>query len=163
MAAQSRGEPFDPGALTDDELYEVVLERLREHPGIDAESIDVAVSGGEVTLAGRVGSDGEVEVAGQLLSDVLGVPRLRNELVVDVLRRGEMPEAADDAVRADLEVDDQAGEGSPEQSDTAAHLSPDLEAETFGTHDASQAVEEGATYVPPDRPRGDGYGSRERH
>jgi hypothetical protein len=163
MAGRDRGELFDVSGLTDDELYERVVDRLRESPEVDEEWIDVRVRDGHVTLAGRVGSDTEAAVAEHVVSTLTGPERFTTELVVSVLRRGEMPEAADEAVAADLEVDDQAGEGNEEHSDTAAHLAEDLHAQTFGTHDPGTAIEEGASYSPPDRPRGDGYGSRERH
>jgi hypothetical protein len=163
MAANRRGAGFDAELMSDEELYDVVVQQLREHPEIDEGSIEIDVQAGQVTLSGRVGSDAEVSVAEHILTSVIGVERVRNDLIVDTLRRSEMPEAADDAVAADQEVEDQAGEGSAQHSDTASHLAPDLHAETFGTHDAAQAIEEGGTYTPPDRPRGDGYGSRERH
>lgn len=161
--ASNGGRAFDFSAMSDDELYDLVLQQLREHPEVDADNIEVRVRDGAVTLAGRVGSDTEASVAEHVLTELLGLEDVTSELVVDALRRGQMPEAADDAVAADLEVDDQAGEGNQQQSDTAAHLAEDLESETFGTHDVGTAVEEGATYIPPDRPRGDGYGNRERH
>lgn len=163
MAARYGGDAFDFSGMTDDELYDLVVQHLREHPEVDEEWIDVRVADGQVTLAGRVGSDTEASVAEQVLTTTLGLDRVVNELVVDALHRGEMPEAADESVAADREVDDQAGEGNKAHSDTASHLSPDLDAETYGTHDLGTAVEEGATYIPPDRPRGDGYGSREQH
>lgn len=162
MAARYRGDAFDYSGMTDDELYDVVMEALREHPEVDEEWVDVRVSEGRVTLAGRVGSDTEASVAEQVLTTTLGL-EVVNELVVDVLHRGEMPEAADEAVARDREVGDQAGEGNQEHSDTAAHLAEDLDSQMYGTRDLGTAVEEGATYIPPDRPRGDGYGSRERH
>lgn len=161
--ASNSGDAFDFSAMTDDELYDLVVQQLREHPEVDAGSIDVVVRDGAITLEGRVGSDTEASVAEHALTAVLGLDRVSNHLVVDVLRRGEMPEAADDAVAADLDVDDQAGEGSAQHSDTAAHLAEDLESQTYGTHDVGLAIEEGASYTPPDRPRGDGYGNRERH
>lgn len=161
--ASNGGRAFDFSAMSDDELYDLVLQQLGEHPEVDADNIEVRVRDGAVTLAGRVGSDTEASVAEHVLTGLLGLEDVTSELVVDALRRGQMPEAADDAVAADLEVDDQAGEGNQQQSDTAAHLVEDLETETFGTHDVGTAVEEGATYIPPDRPRGDGYGNRERH
>lgn len=161
--AKHGGDAFDFSRMTDDELYDLIVQQLREHPEVDEGNIDVEVRDGAVTLTGRVGSDTEASVAEHVLTGILGLEKVTNDLVVDVLRRGEMPEGADDAVAADLEVDDQAGEGNAQQSDTAAHLAEDLESETYGTHDVGEAVEEGATYIPPDRPRGDGYGNRERH
>jgi hypothetical protein len=161
--ASKGGDAFDYSAMSDDELYDLVVQHLRDSPEVDEASIDVQVRDGAVTLAGRVGSDTEASVAEHVVTTVLGLDGVTNDLVVDTLRRGQMPEAADDAIAADLAVDDQAGEGSAQHSDTAAHLAEDLESQTYGTHDVGTAVEGGASYTPPDRPRGDGYGNRERH
>lgn len=156
---------FDFSEMTDDEIYDLVVQHLGEYPELDMGWIDVAVRNGHVTLSGSVSSDGEVDIAEQAILDVLGLDqeKFTNELVVDELHRGEAPEAADDAVAQDLEVDDQLGEQRQDQSDTAVHLVEDLESETYGTHDVGTAVEEGAAYEPPDRPVPDGYGSRDRH
>ena len=156
---------FDFSEMDDDEIYDLVVQHLTEYPELDVGWMDVIVSGGHVTLSGRVSSDGEVQIAEKALVDVLGLPEesFTNDLVVDELHRGEMPEAADDAVAQELDTDDQLGSSAWDQSDTAQHLVEDLDAQAYGTHDASQAVEEGATYEPPDHPVADGYGSREDH
>jgi hypothetical protein len=163
MAGRYTGDIFDFSGMTDDELYDVVLQQLREHPEVDAGWIEVRVREGKVTLSGRVGSDAEVSVAEQVLTEILGLSDFTNELVVDELHRGQLPEAADDAVMQDMDVDAQYGESNENQSDTAAHLVEDLEAQTYGTHSLTDAVNDGASYTPPDRPLGDGYGSRESH
>ncbi len=156
---------FDFSTMTDDEIYDLVVQHLGEYPELDMGWIDVAVRNGHVTLSGRVSSDGEVQIAEKGLVEVLGLDetQLTNDLMVDELHRGEMPEAADDAVAQDLETDDQLGESLFDQSDTADHLVEDLDAQTYGTHDVGTAVEEGTSYEPPDRPVPDGYGSREAH
>jgi hypothetical protein len=158
---------FDFSTMTDDEIYDLVLQHLGEYPELDLGWIEVTVRDGHVKLSGSVSSDGEVQIAEKAVVEVLGIDEdsFTNELLVDELHRGEMPEAADDAVTADLEVDDQLGEqgGSSQHSDTAAHLTEDLEALTYGTHNASGAIEGGASYEPPDRPVPDGYGNRENH
>ena len=156
---------FDFSEMDDDEIYDLVVQHLTEYPELDVGWIDVIVSNGHVTLSGRVSSDGEVQIAEKALVDVLGLSEesFTNDLVVDELHRGEMPEAADEAVAQDLEVDDQLGETAFDQSDTAEHLVEDLDALTYGTHDAGEAIQEGASYEPPDRPVADGYGSREDH
>jgi hypothetical protein len=156
---------FDFSEMNDDEIYDLVVQHLTEYPELDVGWIDVIVRDGHVTLSGRVSSDGEVQIAEKALIDVLGLSEesFTNDLVVDELHRGEMPEAADDAVTAELETDDQLGSQSFSQSDTAEHLVEDLEALTYGTHDAGAAVQDGASYEPPDRPVPDGYGSREDH
>ena len=156
-------DPYDFTTMTDDEIYDVVVQHLSEYPELDMGWIDVAVQDGRVTLSGRVSSDGEVQIAEQAILDVLGISELTNDLVVDELHRGEMPEAADDAATADAEVDDQLGEVIGDQSDTAEHLVEDLEALSYGTHDVGTAIQEGTSYEPPDRPVPDGYGSREQH
>lgn len=156
---------FDFSTMTDDEIYDLVVQNLGEYPELDMGWIDVTVRDGHVTLSGRVSSDAEVQIAEKALVEVLGLDEtsLTNDLMVDELHRGEMPEAADDAVTADLEVDDQLGEPQFDQSDTAGHLVEDLDAQTYGTHDVGTAIEEGASYEPPDRPVADGYRNTESH
>ena len=163
MAGRYTGDIFDFSGLSDDELYDVVMQELREHPEVDAGWIEVGVKDGHVTLAGRVGTDSEVSVAEQVVTEILGITAFTNELIVDELHRGETPEGADDAVMQDMEVDSQYGETNENQSDTAAHLVEDLDAQTYGTHSVTDAVNDGAAYSPPDRPMGEGYGSRESH
>lgn len=163
MAGRYTGDIFDFSGMTDDELYDLVVQQLREHPEVDEGWITVGVKDGHVTLSGRVGSDSEVSVAEQVVTEILGIEAFTNELIVDELHRGETSEAADDAVMEDLEVDSQYGETNENQSDTAAHLVENLESQTFGTHSVTEAVNDGASYEPPDRPIGEGYGSRESH
>ena len=157
-------DPYDLSGMTDDEIYDVVVQHLGEYPELDMGWIDVRVRDGRVTLSGRVSSDGEAQVAEKALVEVVGLPDVVNELVVDELHRGEAPMAADEARAQDEEVDDQIGEPpNLNQSDTAAHLMEDVETETYGTHDMSTAIEEGTSYTPPDRIIPDGYGNRENH
>lgn len=163
MAGRYTGDIFDFSGMTDDELYDLVVQQLREHPEVDEGWIQVGVKDGHVTLSGRVGSDSEVSVAEQVITEILGIEAFTNELMVDELHRGQMPEAADDAIMQDLEVDTQYGGSNENHSDTAAHLVEDLEAQTYGTHSVTDAVNDGAAYEPPDRPVGEGYGSRESH
>jgi hypothetical protein len=157
-------DPYDFTGMSDDEIYDVVMQHLREYPELDMGWIEVSVKDGRVTLSGRVSSDGEVQIAEKALVEVMGLTDVVNELMVDELHRGEAPEAADEAVAQDLEVDDQLGEPSTSQhSDTAAHLMEDLDAQTYGTHDVGTSIEEGTSYTPPQRPVPDGYTSREDH
>jgi hypothetical protein len=163
MAGRYTGDIFDFSGMTDDELYDLVVQQLREHPEVDEGWISVGVKDGHVTLSGRVGSDSEVSVAEQVITEILGIEAFTNELIVDELHRGETSEAADDAVMEDREVDSQYGETNENQSDTAAHLVENLESQMYGTHSVTEAVNDGASYEPPDRPIGEGYGSRESH
>lgn len=163
MAREYGGDIFDTSNLSDDELRTLVIEQLKEYPNLDADWIDVEVKAGMVILSGRVGTDAEVQVAESVLDDVMGLDSYDNQLVVDELHRGNNPEAADEAVAADAEVDEQSGEPDPQQTDTAEHLAEDLETETYGTHDVQEAIRDGAAYTPPDRPVSDGYDSKENH
>jgi hypothetical protein len=154
---------LDTEGLSDDELYDLIIQQFNEQPELDTGWIDVSVRNGLVTLSGRVGTDSEVRTAENILSDVLGIREFANELIVDELHREMAPEAADDAAAADREVDDQRGERNMSTEDSAQHLIEDLDGQTFGTHDLQSAIQDGIPYVPPDRPMADGYGSGEDH
>lgn len=147
--------------LSDRELRDLVIERLADDDGVDADNVTVVVEDGLVRLTGRVGSEEELRIAERVVSDGLGVTRYANELVVDALRRGEDPEAADDAAAAEADQDRYLGDRPDQQSDTADHLVEDLEAEMFGTRDVKDAIEGGQSYSPPDEPTPEGLpGSR---
>lgn len=163
MARQHGGDLYDFSSMTDDEVRSVVVEHLRESPSVDADWIDVRVRNGYVTLSGRVGTDAEVQIAEELVHDVLGIGDYQNDLVVDELHRATLSEAADEANSQADELDEGTREVRDQQSDTADHLVVDLESETFGTHDMDAAIRDGTTYMPPDSPRAEGYDSRENH
>jgi len=163
MSRKRDRELYNLEDLTDDELRQLVLDQFREHPNLGASEVDVVVIEGHVTLTGRVGTDGEVQVATALLDDVLGLERYTNDLVVDEIMRGTLPLATDDVLGGEEEVEEPLGGSGSQQSDTAEHLVEDLEADTFGTRDMGKAIQGGNTYIPPDHPVSDGYGSREEH
>ena len=162
MARQHGGDLYNLGDMSDDEIRELVVEQLRE-ANVDADWVEVQVKDGFVTLGGRVGTDSEVQVAESVVHDIIGIEEYANELVVDELHRFEGPEAADEHVAMEADMDDQLGDPGGNQSDTADHLVEDLNSQTFGTHDMGEAIQDGVAYIPPDRPVGDGYGSRENH
>ena len=164
MARQHGGDLYDLDHMTDDELRSLILQQFNDYGKLDAGWIEVDVRDGFVTLTGRVGTDGEVQIAEEIIHDVIGIQNYSNELLVDQLHRRDLSEAVDEAVMEEMETDEiHPGSAEQHHSDTAAHLADDLEAETFGTHDEGKAIQGGATYVPPDRPVGDGYGNRENH
>jgi hypothetical protein len=154
---------FDFENMSDDEIYDVVVQQLREYPAIDEGWIEVQVKEGRVTLGGRVGTDAEKQIAEKVVVDTLGIANFSNELVVSEAVRGDVPEAADDAAAYEAEFDGHLGEPGGQQSDTAEHLAEDLDKQMYGTRDVGEAIEEGATYIPPDRPMADGYNSEEEH
>lgn len=146
--------------LSDDELRDLVRSHLREHRGLDADDITVAVEDGVVRLEGRVGTDGEMRIAGHVVTDVIGVEQLENELVVDPNRRAQSPEAVDDhladeAEHAGLMLGDRPVPLSPE-AETASDEYED-ELRTLGSTAVGDTIEKGVPWIPPERPTPEGY------
>ena len=147
--------------LSDDELRDLVRSHLREHRGVDADDITVEVEDGVVRLAGRVGTAGEARIASHVVTDVIGVEQVENELIVDPLRRAESPEAVDDHLASEEEhagllLGDRAVPLSPE-ADTASDEYED-EVRTLGSTAVGETIEKGVPWVPPERPTPEGYG-----
>lgn len=86
---------YDIDNISDADLRELVLQELHEHPEIDVDFIEISVQDGEVRVAGRVGTEQEVQQIEHVLTDLLGASDIHNELVIDELVRGERSEAAD--------------------------------------------------------------------
>ena len=152
----------DVDDLDDDELRELVRDRLAEHRGLDPRDITVTVHDRVVALTGRVGTDGERRVAERVITDILGIETVRNNLVVDSLRRAESPEAADDSLADDDEhsgllLGDRAVPLSPE----AEHLEEDLDSRLFGTSDVGNAIQSGTAWIPPTSPTQEGIEGEE--
>jgi BON domain len=144
--------------LNDDDLRALVREQLTEYESIDADNILVTAANGEVVLAGRVGTEEERRVAERILSDVIGLKRYRNDLVVDEIRRDEEPEAVDDHLAGSRERHGEPLGRRPENvDDEAEHLDEDLDARMFGTHDVQSAIERGTAWNPPDEPTPEGF------
>jgi hypothetical protein len=147
----------DTGDMSDGELRAFVRDRLEEQLAFDPEDIEVAVRNGVVRLAGRVGTEQEYRIVEHVVTDVLGLSDVQNELVVDSLRRAESPIAidehlADEDEREGLLLGDRASTESPE----AEHLQEDVRAELFGTADVQKAIESGISWNPPDSPTPEG-------
>lgn len=157
------GDLYNFEDMTDDEIREVVMDQLREHPNLDAGWIDADVRDGFVTLTGRVGTDGESRIVENLVTDVLGLTSYSNELVIDELHRGETSMAIDEELAQEEAADDPIGGADLHQSDTAENVVEDLESETYGTHDMGRAIADGTSYIPPESPTPGGYGSGENH
>jgi BON domain-containing protein len=148
--------------LSDDELRRLVRERLREHRGLDLADITVHVRDGEVHLSGRVGTDGERRVAERVVTDSLGIAALRNDLVVDSLRRAESPEAADENVADEEERSGVLlGDRPVPFSREAEHLEEDLDSRLFGTSDVGSAIQNGTAWNPPVSPTQEGQEGEE--
>lgn len=154
---------YDIDGMGDQELEDLIAQQLREYPDVDLNDLDIHVERGLVTLGGRVGTEQELQVVAQVVTDVLGIRSYSNEIVVDELRRGEMPEAADEEVALDTAADPQLGSGAEQTSDTADHLLEHLDEELYGTHDLGKAIQDGLNYEAPDRPIQEGSRSEENH
>lgn len=143
--------------LDDRELRDVVREQLSAHTALDIDDITVTVHEGRVTLAGRVGTDGEKRIAEHVLTDVVGVVEFTNDLVIDPLRRAESPEAIDEHL---ADEGDRAGtllgDVVVPLSSESEHLADELQEDLAGTTDYQQVMEDGMTWNPPDSPTPEG-------
>ena len=147
----------DIDELDDRELRDLVREQLAEHTALDIDDITVTASQGSVTLAGRVGTEGERRVAEHVLTDVLGIVEFTNELVIDPLRRAESPidideHLADEESRSGTLL----GDVAVSLSDESEHLADSAREDLEGTTDYQQVMEEGMTWNPPDSPTPEG-------
>lgn len=147
----------DLESLSDDELRGLVREHLRANNAVDIDDITVRVADGVVVLGGRVGTDGEKLIAEHFVTDVLGAEAVRNEIVVDQIRRAESPEAADEHI-----ADEEKREGLL-LGDRPVPLSPETETRLdqvddtlFGTTDVGHAIAEGTAWIPPESPTQEG-------
>lgn len=143
--------------LSDSELRDLVRSALKEHNGLDTDYITVLVQDGAVTLEGRVGTDYERRVAGHVLTDVIGLRDVRNDLVVQAIHRAESPmpiddHLADEAEHEGLLLGDRPVQLSPE----AEGLEEDLDARLYGTTDVSKAISDGTSWIPPESPTQEG-------
>lgn len=148
--------------LTDEELKTVIFTELKSHPSIDPDDISVFVKNGSVTLTGRVGTETELRTADHILTDILDVKDVNNELVVDENRRAESPQAIDEHLvdeneRAGLLLGDKRSEHSPE----AEHLVVDHNMNPGATHDVNQAIEAAEPWIPPEGPTPEGFGGED--
>ena len=82
--------------LNDGELRELVRTELQSRNAFDADDVDVQVNNGAVTVSGRVGTEEELRIIDHVLTDVIGLADVTNNLVVDELRRAVSPEAIDE-------------------------------------------------------------------
>jgi len=143
--------------LNDNELRALVRDEFDAQLAFDPDDVDVSVASGVVRLSGRVGTEEELRIVERLATDVVGLERLKSELVVDPLRRAESPEAIDEHL-----VDERLHEGlllgdSPRpENPESEHLHENIRAELFGTTDVQQSIEGAIPWNPPDGPTPEG-------
>jgi len=149
----------DVANLDDRELRDVVRSHLRAHDGLDVDYITVLVDQGAVVLEGRVGTDAERRVAEHVLTDVLGLANVRNDLVVQSIHRAESPLDNEDSLASEERSED----GGPLLGDREVPLSPeaesredDLDARLYGTSDVGKAISDGTPWIPPESPTQEG-------
>ncbi len=155
-------EGADTDNMSDNELRAFVRDRLEEQDGFDADDIEVAVREGAVFVSGRVGTEQELRVIDHVLTDVLSLESVTNDIVVDALRRAESPLAidqhlADEEAHEGLILGDRPLSVSPE----AAHLVDNMQGELHGTTDVQEAIEGAIPWTPPDSPTPEGLGGTE--
>jgi BON domain len=143
--------------LDDRDLRDLVISHLRAHNGLDADYISVQVASGTVVLEGRVGTDYERRVAEHVLTDLLGLTKVQNDLVVQAMHRAETPIAIDDHLNEEdrtegLLLGDRPVPLNPE----AEGIVEDLDARLWGTSDIGKAIAEGTSWIPPEAPTQEG-------
>ena len=139
--------------LTDGELRALIRDRLEEQVAFDPNDVEVAVRGGVVPLSGRVGTEQELRIVEHVVTDLIGIKEVKNNLVVDPIRRAESPAAIDEhLVDEELHEGILLGDRPGNQDPEAEHLHEDIRAELFGTTDVQESIEEGIPWNPPDGP-----------
>jgi hypothetical protein len=145
--------------LDDDELRQLVRDRLAENPDIDVDDITVDVVDGTVRLEGRVGTESELRIAEHVVTDLVGAESLENGLVVDAIRRVETPMDIDDHMVMEADSAGTMLGEMPEQDSPEVHLNrgdEDLDERMFGTTNIQDAIAHGTAYSPPDSPTPEG-------
>ena len=145
--------------LDDDELRQLVRDRLGEHPNLDLDDIAVIVEQGTVRLEGRVGTEAELRMADHVLTDVVGVVDYDNSLVVDALRRVETPVDIEDHLNEERRNAGSIFGEMPEQDSPEVDLNrgdEDLDERMYGTTNVQDAIAHGVPYTPPESPTQEG-------
>ena len=149
--------------LSDDELKRYILDELRSQKAFDVDDITVEVNDGSVLLSGRVGTEEELRIVDHVLTDVIAVRNVDNQLVIDEIRRSESPEAidehlADEEEHGGLLLGDVPRPLSPE----AEHLADVGSDDSIGTHDIQEAIESAEPWIPPESPTPEGISGQDQ-
>ncbi len=145
--------------LSDGELRALIRDTFEQQLLFDPDDVDVSVKNRVVSLSGRVGTEEELRIAERVVTDMVGLENIRNNIVVDPIRRAESPEAIDEhLVDEELHEDLLLGGRVRSEDPEAEHLHEDLRSELFGTTDVHEAIEEGIPWNPPDGPTPEGLG-----
>jgi hypothetical protein len=148
----------DIGGLSDDELRGLVREHLKANNAVDIDEITVCTDDGTVVLGGRVGTDGEKLIAEHVVTDILGVQSVRNEIFVDPIRRALNPEAADeDIVTEDRNEGLLLGDRPLPISPEVETVHEDIDVDLYGTTDVRKSIADGTAWIPPESPTPEGF------
>lgn len=143
--------------LSDDELQQLVRESLAAQTSLDPDDITVRVDDRVIILEGRVGTDGERRIAEHVVTDVLGIVDVRNELVVDAMRRAESPMAIDEHLAAEEATEGLLlGDRPPQRENEDAEVHDDADLYATGTTDVQKVIESGTPWIPPTSPTPEG-------
>ncbi len=155
--AQDFEDVHDIDDLSDGELRAVVRDHLAAHNALDIDDLTVEVDRGTVILGGRVGTEGERLVAEHVVTDIVGVAAVKNDIFVDPIRRAESPEAIDEhLVDEDRRTGLLLGDRPRSVSDETEDLEPSVDADLFGTTDVHSAIADGTSWIPPESPTQEG-------
>jgi hypothetical protein len=147
----------DRDNLTDNELRALVRDEFETQLAFDPDDVDVSVSSGVVRVSGRVGTEAEFRIVERVVTDLVGLDKLKNELVVDPIRRAESPEAIDEhVVDEDLHEGLLLGDRPRPEDPEAEHLHENMRSELFGTTDVQEAIGGAIPWNPPDGPTPEG-------
>ncbi len=147
--------------LSDDELRQLVRTHLAAHNMLDPDDLVVRIDNGVVVLGGRVGTEGERRVAEHVVTDLLGIASVRNEILIDPIRRGDTPEAIDDhLVEEDrtegLLLGDKPAPFDDEAEPVDGGNPRSIDKHLFGTTDVQDAIAGGTPWIPPESPTPEG-------
>jgi hypothetical protein len=149
--------------LNDDELRDLVRTHLVGSNAVDADNITVSVEDGVVRLGGRVGTEEELRVAEHIVTDVLGIEQIDNQMVVDALRRPESSEDIEEHLASESESEGLLlGDRAVPFEDEDAQVRDDLDSRLFGTTDVQKAIADGTAWIPPESPTPEGRDSEAR-
>jgi hypothetical protein len=147
--------------LSETELRDLVRQHLAAHNMLDPDDIAVRVEDGVIVLGGRVGTEGERRVAEHVVTDVLGITSVRNEILIDPIRRAESPEAVDDHLVEEertegLLLGDRPSTFDDETEPVDGDDPHSISKQGFGTTDVQDAIAGGTVWIPPESPTPEG-------
>lgn len=148
--------------LSDDELKQYVYGELRSQNSFDVEDITISVNNGAVTLTGRVGTEAELRIVDHVMTDVVGLTDMTNNLVIDELRRAQSPEAIDEHIASQEENGGLFGDESRPYTAESEHLADESLDDSLGTHDVTEAIENAEPWIPPEGPTPEGVAGQDQ-